>query len=603
MDTASNRTTRPNTWLSFPAESRQAAEVFENPEAKDDFRIDGYDMDVSVTNSAELSALTRVKFQHLASGSRVLVFHLDANLRVEKVTDAGRELSFFQPRDPKDRNQSYGDYIAVALAQPSQVNQEQTLEFRYGGKRVIRRVGQGQFFCQSFGWYPSQRNIFASRADFAINFSFPKRYKLVATGNKIKEGADGNVATSSWKSDIPLAVAGFAYGDYKVETTTAGAIDVEVYANWDADDSMAAILRITEGGMGSIQPGARPVYPALGSLSPAAMARTIAVEVANSLSVFERFFGPYPYKRLAVANIPYSYGQGWPTLLYLSAISFLDSTQRNALGIREHTEITDFFRAHETSHQWWGHGVGWKSYHDQWLSEGFAQFSGNLYVLVRRNQKEYLNRLRRDKDELKERDLRNRTFESLGPIWMGTRLSSSDSPTAYSKVIYNKGGYVLHMLRMMLFDPRNQRDPDARFRTMMEDFCRTFRNRPASTEDFKALAEKHMLPVMDLDGNKRLDWFFHQYVYGTGIPDYRFSYQIQDAGQGNWKISGSVRQSGVPADWKGILPLYIHSSGRTVRLGWITVRGAETPFDAILPTKPDKLSINENEEILAEIHQ
>jgi len=342
---------------------------------------------------------------------------------------------------------------------------------------------------------------------------------------------------------------------------------------------------------------------ALGSLSPAAMAKTMAQEVVNSVHVFEAFFGPYPYKRLAVTNIPYSYGQGWPGLLYLSALSFLDSTQRNALGITDMTGITDFFRAHETSHQWWGHLVSWKSYHDQWLSEGFAQFSGNLYVQFRQNMKEYLNRLRKDKEYLRDEDERSRVYESLGPVWMGTRLASSSAPRGYATVVYNKGGYILHMLRMMLYDPRNQQNADARFIAMMKDFTRTFANQAASTEDFKTIVDKHMTRPMDLDGNHRMDWFFNQYVYGTGIPEYRFSYQVQEAGGGKWKVSGKVRQGVVPVTWKNILPLYVHVSGKPVQVGFIAVSGSETPFSAVLPFKPEKLSLNENEDILADIKQ
>src|SRR5574341_2378314 len=110
----------------------------------------------------------------------------------------------------------------------------------------------------------------------------------------------------------------------------------------------------------------------------------------------------------------------------------MDSTQRNALGIRDHVTLSDFFRAHESSHQWWGHAVGWKSYHDQWLSEGFAQFSGNLYIQYRQNVNEYLNRIRIDRREIGGGDLRSRQYQSLGPIWMGTRLSSSEAPRGYS---------------------------------------------------------------------------------------------------------------------------------------------------------------------------
>jgi len=585
-----------DSWLQFPAGDRSAAEAYRDPLAREDFRIRGYRIEAAVTGGAELRATAQVAVEHRAGGERVLLFELDSNLRVESVQEGGRPLTFFQPRDPKDRPQSYGDYIAVVLPEAARAGQSQTLEFRYGGKRVIRKVGAGSYFCQSYGWYPTRPNSFAARADFEINFRYPKDYTLVATGNKVSETRDGNLGVSSWKSDVPLAVAGFAFGDFKVTADKAGSVDVEIYANRRADDSLAAIS-----GSSSL-PGGPEARPSLGNLSPAALAKVMGVEMANTLRLFERYFGPYPYKRLAVTNIPYAYGQGRPGLVYLSAISFLDSTQRNALGITKHTEITDFFRAHESSHQWWGHRVGWKSYHDQWLSEGFAQFSGNLYVQFRQNEKEYVSRLRQDREELLSRDQKNRVYESLGPVWMGTRLAAADSPDAYSIVVYNKGGWVLHMLRSLLFDPRGQ-NPDARFIAMMQDFCQTFHNQPASTEDFKTIAEKHMIPAMDLDGNGRLDWFFRQYVYGTGVPEYQFRYNIADAGNGQWKISGAVTPRKVPAGWKDALRLYAHTGGRPVRLAWLLGSDRELPFEFVLPIKPQKLSLNDNEDILADIKQ
>ena len=438
-------------------------------------------------------------------------------------------------------------------------------------------------------------------------FRSPKRYKLVATGNKISETTDGKTTISVWKSDLPLAVAGFAFGDYKVYTEKVGSVEVEIYANRRPDDAPRRLQQRANPDLVISRRDpfnlAQSAPPALGNLSPSRLAKTMGAEVANTLRLFENYFGPYPYKRLAVTNIPYDYGQGWPMLIYLSAISFLDSNQRQSLGITERSQLTDSFRAHESSHQWWGHRVGWKSYHDQWISEGFAQFSGNLYVQFRRNEKEYRNRLRQDKEELLGgKDRRNRVYETLGPVWMGRRLSSGDSPRGYSTVIHNKGGYILHMLRMMLFEARS-RDPEARFKAMMRDFCQTFHNKPASTEDFKAIVEKHMTRTMNLDGNGRMDWFFRQYVYGTGIPQYRFRYTVQDAGDGKWRIAVRVPQSGVPAGWKDVLTVYLHGGGRVVRLGALRITQKETRLASTLPLKPDKLSVNYNEDLLAKIKQ
>jgi Peptidase family M1 domain len=589
------------TWLHFPAEGRSSSDAFRDPLRLADYDIQGYRIDATVTAGAELSATTRVHLTERIARERALQFGLDSNLRVDSVKDdAGTALPFFQAREKKDRNNSYGEYVAVVLPQATEPGRNQTLEFHYAGKHVVRKVGNGNYFCQSDLWYPESAHNFDTRSNFELTFHSPKQYTLVATGTKTGETPGGNTITTTWKSDKPLAVAGFAFGDYKVYSDKAGDVDVEVYANRQPDDFMNSIQQSVNDDLPTL--GSHQSTVAIGTLTPSAMAKQIGVEVGNTIRVFESYYGPDPYPRIAVTNIPYAYGQGWPMLLYLSALSFLDSTQRNAFGIRDQLELTDFFRAHEVSHQWWGHRVGWKSYHDQWLSEGFAQFSGNLYVQYRESWKEYVNRLRLDREQLFSRDLRSQPFETAGPIWMGQRLRSADSLRAYDVVIYDKGGLVLNMLRMMLYDPRSQ-DPDARFKEMMKDFCQAYDNKAASTEDFKAIAEKHMLPTMDLDGNHRLDWFFSEYVYGIPIPHYSFSYSVQDAGGGKWNVKGSISRDGVPAGWKDILPIYMHTGGKVMRLGWLKATQKEAPFNVTLPMKPDKLSLNDNEDILADIKQ
>jgi hypothetical protein len=575
-----------DSWLSFPAGNRSAADAFSDPLAKEDFDIKKYRIDARVTAGAELSAITQMNLVFKAAGEKVLLFQLDSNLRVVSVKDGeGQPLGYFQSRDSKGRVQSSGDYVAVILPSPSASGASQTIEFAYSGKGVVQRVGPGNYFCQSSGWYPSRPDNFAARADFEMTFRCPKRSTVVATGSRVGASVDGEWAVTQWKSSIPLAVAGFAFGDYKLYATKVGHIAVEAYANAEPDDNMRQILSVA---------GGAPV----GSLSPAAMIKTMGDELGNMLRVFESYFGPYPYDRLAVTNIPYSYGQGWPTLIYLSALSFMDSTQRNAFRITQNIQLTDFFRAHETSHQWWGHRVGWKSYHDQWLSEGFAQFSGNLYVQYRQNEKEYVTRLKQDKEQILSRDKKDRVYESVGPLWMGTRLASSDAPDDYAKLVYNKGGLVLNMLRRLLWNPQSS-NGDERFIALMKDYGQTYNNQAASTEDFKALVEKHMLPAMDLEGNRRMDWFFRQYVYGTGIPEYQIQYQSADAGGGKWKMTCKIVQSGVPAGWLDVLPFYAQTQGKVMRLGVIGVKGTETPFEFTMSFKPEKLILNHLEDTLA----
>ncbi len=592
-------------WMSFPAGGRSSSEAFDVPLAKADYQIHSYDMDVRVTSTPDLTATAKIKMEAEWAGERVLLFGLDSNLRVEKVSDEkGTPLTFIQSRERKDRFQSYGDYVAVILPVSTQAKQGMVLTFQYSGKRAIVSAGPGVFFPESYGWYPARMTSstsgdeFAPRFDWDIHFRFPKKYLATVTGNKVGEEAEGNETISEYKSDIPMTVAGFAYGDFKVYTEKVGDIEIQVYANKQPDNQMASLQRIVDDNNAKV---------AVGQLTPANLAPTIAHEMGNALRTFIPYYGPYPYKQLVITSIPAGYGQGWPGLIYLSALTFMDPTQLNTFRIPPNDpRLTQFFRAHEASHQWWGHRVGWKSYHDQWLSEGFATFSGNLYTQLRDNQKEYIDRLRADKLDLLARDDHNHVIDSVGPVWMGYRTTSSiglrrGSPDT-ATIIYNKGGYVLGMLRMMLADSRAQ-DPDARFKAMMHDFCKTFDNKAASTEDFKAIAEKYMTPAMNLGGNHKLDWFFNQYVYGTGIPHYEFHYEVKDAGNGQWKVTGEIKRSGVPEPWMDMIPLFIERNGQMVRVGLASAVNAVTPITFTLPQNPGKVQINVNEELLAEIKQ
>jgi len=580
-----------DTWLSFPAGGRSPQDVDRAPDAKDTYATPRYTLDVSVTSGAEMTVAAKVVVEHLASGERALLFDFDSNLRVDSVKDEkGASLPFFQARERKDARSSTGDYLVVVLPAPASKGQSTALDLHYGGKRVVTKVGSGNYFCESFGWYPGRESAWYERHTFDLTFHVPKQFILTATGVKASEDVQGGTTVSVWHNEAPLVVAGFGFGDFKVVTQKAGDVDVEVYAARNADDIFAAI-------------GAAVPSGGLGVFSPSQMANTMVAEISQMVRVFQYYFGAYPYTRLSATNIPYAYGQGWPMLLYLSALSFLDSTQRNALGFNgvSQVEQTDFFRAHETSHQWWGHKVAWKTYHDQWMSEGFAQFSGNLYVQLRRSMDDYLTQIKLDRQTLFSTDPRGHRYESLGPVWMGRRTSSSESPGGYGTIIYCKGGLVLNAIRWMLRD-QTSKDPDARFVEMMQEFTKTYANKAASTEDFKAVAEKYMTSAMDIEGNHRLDWFFRQYVYGTGIPQYKLKYDLENGDPGKIKVSLTItRVNDMGAGWVDILPLYAMVDRKPARLGWITVREKETKSEFQLPGRISSLALNTNLDVLVEI--
>src|SRR4029077_9686014 len=176
----------------------------------------------------------------------------------------------------------YGDYVLVTLAEPTVAGSRQTLELHYGGARVVRRVGNGDYFCESFGWYPVRMTepltqdevTFATRQDFEMTFRVPKKFVLTATGKKVGESVEDNGNVTHWKSEKPLTVAGFAFGDFKIYTDRANNVDVEILADKEPNDFFASIVQ------------SHPLAP-IGTLSPAAMAKTMGTETANTIRLFE----------------------------------------------------------------------------------------------------------------------------------------------------------------------------------------------------------------------------------------------------------------------------------------------------------------------------
>ncbi|MBI2682471.1 MAG: hypothetical protein HYX26_04520 [Acidobacteriales bacterium] len=304
----------------------------------------------------------------------------------------------------------------------------------------------------------------------------------------------------------------------------------------------------------------------LGSITTTGMMKKATAEAELSYQIYADYFGPTPFKRIAMTQqTATNYGQSWPELVYLPFSYLVDDTVRHQLfGFDPH----GYFKVvgpHEVAHQWWGHTVGWNSYRDQWMSEGFSEFSASLLL-----QNAYGNVRFKDfwNDELQLLTERNREgFRAIdvGPVTLGYRLNNDKAGFDISRrLIYPKGGYILHMLRMMMYT--NQAGDEA-FKQAMHDFVKTYHNQPATTENFKALVEKHMTPQMDLDGNHRMDWFFNQYVYGTALPTYNFTFSTGAGTQGN-TLKLKITQSGVDPNFKMLVPVYVElANGKVTRLG------------------------------------
>ncbi|MDQ2670650.1 MAG: hypothetical protein M3Y31_08470 [Gemmatimonadota bacterium] len=438
--------------------------------------------------------------------------------------------------------------------------EQRSLVLWYHGD-LVERLGDWFFINSSSSWYPRPLEG-RSTATFDITFNSPRNYRIASVGRMTDSTVADQRLTTRWVADRPMRNAGFNLGlfeDYAV--SEAGAPPVTVLWS-DLGHKAIARMALESGNAGAIPSSAGK--------------KEVGADVANALKFFSRVFGSPPVERFYATEIPAGHGEAFPGLVHLSWVTFMSTDTRGA---------DEWFRAHEVAHQWWGIGVDFATYRDQWLSEGFSSFAGLWYLQTARNDnKRYFDMLDRWRGEIARR-----TTEG-GPISLGYRTATLDNASDYQTLVYYKGAWVVHMLRIMMLDLRTMNED--RFTRMMQDFYATYSGKRASTEDFRRTAEKHM--AMDLG------WFFDQWVNGTAVPTYRASYETAPLDGGKVKMTVRVIQENVPEGFTAYVPVTVALDGDQVLRTRVKVTGRETVAELpILPGQPKKFTFNDFQGVLA----
>jgi hypothetical protein len=564
-----------------------------------------YEISTSVLADTSLEAKTDLRMRAEVAGERGLIFQMARALTVESVSgEHGEPLTFFQNEgmNLQDRLSHGTDYLYVILPSPPDKGSEFTLHFRYRG-RVIENAGNGVLFVDAReSWYPH----FGDAADFAnydLTLRWPRKLKLVATGTKRDEKDDGDFRIGHWQTEKPVSVAGFNLGDYASNSVTSDTTSVDVYANRQLERSLdgqfesrsleaprviaplGAEGRASGNAMASAPPPPRP----------ADALKALAHQIEESIHFYEGWSGPFPFRKLSVSQIPGTFGQGWPGLLYLSTYSYLpaEAQQRAGLSISGQEHFSELVPFHEVAHQWWGNIVGWDSYRDQWIDEAMANYLALLFAdTQKRNDHSLRVWLARYRDNLVEKiPDTDRSFSDIGALELGSRLNSSKSPLGFEQVIYGKGAWVMHMLREELRQP-GAKNPDERFQTLLHNLMANYSFRALSTSGLQHEVEAVMTPSMDLEGGHSMDWFFEQWIRGTGIPHYRVEFTVHSTDKG-YLVRGKLFQNDVPRSFLAPVPLYAGANvAHATYLGTVVATGPETSFHFIAKTEPHKIIID-----------
>ena len=610
---AENGETYYDVWTSFspiqgvPRASQHAERQPQSEEVQESrVAVRHFTITTDVLPPKKIQARARVECEVAQGGARTLLFELSRSLEVESVTLDGRGVEFIHnpALEGTQISRRGNDTVAVVLPEAARSGQKFTLEFVYGGE-VLAEAGTGLLYVGERGtWYPNRG---LEMANFDLQFTFPAGWTLVATGHP-DAALPGLAAstvdrqTSRWVSERPIPVAGFNLGKYKEVTAQAGSVKVETYATKGVErDFPTPPVEIVQA---KPNPTGREPQVILPSRpSPAQTELAVAESAAHAIQYFAERFGPFPYSQLSLTQIPGRESQGWPGLIFLSSYVFLTAEQRQQLHYSpDHILVQESIPAHETAHQWWGDLVMWKSYRDQWFSEGLANYSA-LMMLQEKNPAGFREVMDAYRNGLIEKNKDGKAPREAGAVTLGTRLLSSKFPEGYQAISYGRATWLFHMLRTMMKDAaaspgaKNSAGPDGTdepFLRALRQVRERYEGKPMSTREMLAVFAENLPPSLRYEGKTSLDWFLDGWVNGTSLPKLDLkAVKFVPKGAGV-AVSGTILQKEAPQDLVTSVPVYaVTTAGRQpILLGRVFADGEESSFRLAAPAGTHKILLD-----------
>jgi hypothetical protein len=408
-------------------------------------------------------------------------------------------------------------------------------------------------------WYP--QNPVPDYATASLRISVPTGYTCIASGHPLPSGdlvslrdilAGQDGPTFAFRADQPLRYLALVVT--RMGRVGEGRVVIE---NQTDPGSGVDSIAVSVSAHNSLRTQSRQVLH----------------DTQSILQFYSSLMGDAPYTSAAVAllesDLPGGHSPGYFAVIN-TPFSFATVNWRGDPASFEN--FPQFFLAHELAHQWWGQAIGWKNYHEQWISEGFAQYFAALYAQRARGDRVFSDMLRQFRRwSLSESD--------QGPVHLGSRLGLvKRDPRIFRALVYNKGAAVLHMLRRLLGD-------EVFFRGLRR-FYMDRRYQKAGTEDFER--------AMEAESGRVLDRFFERWIYGSSVPRVRYETQIGDK-----QVVVRFEQSGEQVFDLPVTVTLTYVDGRTVNL---VVPVTDAQVERSIPTESPvrRVQINQDSAALAE---
>ena len=539
-----------------------------------DIDVQHYKIDAElIPASQSLKARAEVRFVPQAE-TRSVVFEMNGSLTINRITRAdapvataavpsgarGQNLKATPPKPPTPKDatspaQPASDglqfiqdnrenmNVRVDLGSVVPAKQPITLAFEYEGAlesaqggpisnaRLAYVGGEGSYLFYSARWFPFHEYA-ADRATYAINFKVPKGVLVAGYSEQPVApipGADQKTkeefTTWSFTCSKPVLPGTFAAAKYIVRNANRGGFAVDFYVK--AGDEK--------------------------------WADHASDVIGKHLEYYSSKFGRYAFgNRLVVAETDEETLEA-----YSGPGVMLVSPRALTSGIDEKL-------AREVAYQWWGQGVGLKSFDDSWLWHGLAEFSTLLYVKDNENETLYQQTVQAELEKAL-------AFEQSASIRNAPK-QLDDQTAPYRSVVFNKGALVFNMLRQLMGEEK--------FDKMLRDYYAKNEGKNVTLDDFEALATR--------TAGRELRFFFGQWVDSTGVPEFRSEYRMLRTKDG-FRVPGTLKQDLDTFEMPVDITLRTEAGPERQTL---MMKGPSVDFDIATKSKPIEVIVDPDSKVI-----
>lgn len=435
------------------------------------YHLTDYHIDTTIHTDLSMTSTADFDYQADSDDGSVISLYMTPRLRVTSATIDGLPASVLMHDSPRNADTRGAISFLLVCATALQPGSHHRVKIQYEGS-VIRRTANGSYFVDDRNaWYPL---LMPMLTVFDLTFRLPENLRLFATGDPVSEEVVNGQRLIHRRTATAQVLAGFNLGEFSVATSEHPPYRISICSN-----------------------------------AQAAAAPNLDAQAAAILKYYTDRWMQLTGRSVAITPIEGYFGQGFPGLIYLSSMSYLQAKDRPQ-DLRNASFDSFFSRLllpHELAHQWWGNVVAPTDYRSNWIVEAMSNYSA-LQYLEQTEGRPVMDEILADyRADLTRVRADGELVDSYGPLTFDQRLENNFGTNVWHDVLYEKGTWIFHMLR--------ERMGTSGFHDFQLRILKDFANRPISNEDLRQEAAR-FIPANQPD--RQLTAFFDTWIYDTGIP-------------------------------------------------------------------------------------